>query len=198
MISRRSLLLLPAFLSLAGCAAVTVPAGFAPDKVKLPILRPDFREPLTLTADQLITLTFAEAAVAKGAPASVPELRAMLVIKGDSLDMALIALNVSVWRIHASPDGIQESRHRLLDGRLQAEPMLRDLVFCLWPEASLRAQLDADPNGPWSLSVSENRRELAKGTTRMIEMTQTGSVMTLVNHPEGYSLRIETRVESEP
>ena len=59
MISRRSLLLLPALFSLAGCAALSVPSGFMPGAVRLPDLRPDFRTPLTFSADQLITLAFA-------------------------------------------------------------------------------------------------------------------------------------------
>ena len=192
MISRRSLLLLPALFSLAGCAALSVPSGFMPGAVRLPDLRPDFRTPLTFSADQLITLAFAPEAVAHGAPESVPELRAMLVVKGDSLDMALIAMNVPVWRIHASPAGIQESRHRLLDTRVQAGPLLRDLAFCLWPEENLRTQL-AEIGGGWSLFVEPDRRTLAEGTSRLLEMRREGSVITLVNHPEGYSLRIYSR-----
>lgn len=196
MISRRSLLLFPACLSLAGCAALSVPSGFRPGAVQLPELRPDFRTPLTFTADQLITLSFSAEAVAQGAPESVPELRAMLVVKGDSLDMALIAMNVPVWRLHASPAGIQESRHRLLDTRVQAKPLLRDLAFCLWPEENLRTQL-AEIGGSWTLSVSPDRRTLAQGTTRLLDMHREGSVITLVNHPEGYSLRIDSRPQSD-
>ena len=196
MISRRQLLLFPACLSLAGCAALSVPSGFNPGAVHLPDLQPDFHSPLTYTADQLITLTFSPEAVAQGAPANVPELRAMLIVKGDSLDMALIAMNVPVWRIHASPAGIQESRHRLLDTRVQARPLLRDLAFCLWPEENLRRQL-ADIGGEWQLSVSADQRSLALGSSRLLEMHRKDSVITLINHPEGYSLRIDSRPSAD-
>lgn len=192
LLSRRLFLLSSAALLLSGCGTISRHAPFSPTTA-LPPFYPNFPSPFTALIDQLITVSFAEAARQGGAPAEVPELRAMLNVKADSLDLALFALHQSVWRLLVSPAGLQESRHPLLDGHVQARAFLRDLTFCLWPETALREMI-AQTGTPdkWSLSVTETRRILSSGDVRLFDMEVRDGITVLNNYPEGYTLTIRT------
>ncbi|MFU0841334.1 MAG: hypothetical protein ACFWTZ_01735 [Burkholderia sp.] len=200
MISRRTLLSIPFMLALGGCATdganSSAEASSDAAGIVLPKIYPDFSIGETLSAEQVLSFKFSRDAIADGAPAHLPPLSSRLVLKGDSLEMAISEKDVSVWHIHASPSGIQESRNPILDSHVQAQNLLRDITFCLWPEESLRNIIEkAGPcRGGESLRlvVGKDSRRLYAGSRIALEMQKRGSVTTLKSHTEGYALRMQT------
>lgn len=195
MSTRRHLIaasMLAAFVG-TGCTSVFVkPAPFL-TVTDFPAFYPRFPIPFTADWDQMIAVRFAEEARAGGAPANVPELRSRLLVKPDSLDAALLAMNFPVWRLYLSPAGLRESRHGLLDKRVAAAPFLRDLTFALWPEKALREMLAESPEPErWRLVVTDTERRLSTGNLLLLQMKKTGAVITITNYPEGYTLTITT------
>ena len=196
MSNRRQLLaasLIAASALSAGCTSIMQkPAPFL-SVTDLPRFFPRFPIPFTADWEQMIAVHFIDEAKAGGAPANIPELRTRLLVKPDSLEVALLAMNFPVWRLYLSPTGLRESRHGLLDKRVAAEPFLRDLTFALWPEKDIREMLAESPDADrWSLRVSTNTRRLTAGNLLLLEMKKEGDVITLTNHPEGYTLTITT------
>lgn len=196
MTSRRHLLavsLIAASAFSAGCTSVLQkPAPFL-SVTDFPRFYPRFPIPFTADWEQMITVHFVEEAKAGGAPANIPELRTRLLVKSDSLEVALLAMNFPVWRLYLSPAGLRESRHGLLDKRVATEPFLRDLTFALWPEKDIREMLAESPDADrWSLRISKNTRRLTTGNLLLLDMKKEGNVIRLTNHPEGYTLTITT------
>lgn len=176
-----------------GCTSVFVkPAPFL-TVTDFPAFYPRFPIPFSADWDQMIAVRFVDEARAGGAPSNIPELRTRLLVKPDSLEAALLAMNFPVWRLYLSPAGLRESRHGLLDRRVAAEPFLRDLTFALWPETALREMLADSPEPErWRLVVSADERRLSAGNLLLLHMKKTGDKITLANYPEGYTLTITT------
>lgn len=173
-----------------GCAVPQIPAPFL-SVTEFPAFFPQFPIPFSADWEELIAVEFTEEARRGGAPDNIPELRTRLLVKPDALEVALLAMNFPVWRLNLSPAGLRESRHGLLDKRVSAQPFLRDLTFCLWPEKDVRAMLAASP-GPerWKLHLAPNARRLTSGNLLLLDMKVENGVTTLTNHPEGYTLTI--------
>lgn len=159
----------------------------------VPVRLMPLSEAPTLTLDQLIQVRFLQRALDEGAPASVPPLRAMVLIDQKRIAAVITAMGLTVWRFSYTNAGVSESRSPQLDGRIDAAHFLRDLMFVLWPLESVRR---AYPEG----TVSEAERSGTRTRTLVIA----GRVMlravvtkahgrflaTITNEAESYSLAI--------
>lgn len=159
----------------------------------VPVRLMPLAEAPTLTLDQLIQVRFLKKALDEGAPASVPPLRAMVLIDETRIAAVITAMGLTVWRFVYSAAGIAESRAPQLDGRIDAEHFLRDLMFVLWPLESVKR---AYPEG----CVLENERGASRTRTleiagrlmlRAVVTKENGRfVATITNDAEGYALSI--------
>lgn len=164
----------------------------------LPVFLPDAAEAPRMTLDQQIRVVFSAEAAAQGAPASVPPLRAMVVLAPGSADAAFTALGMTVWRLSWDGKEITESRSPRLDERVSAEKFLRDLAFTLWPMESVRSALPAGYELRRTGGQGSETRQLLMNGAEALRAVRTESsggsheLITLTNRAEGYTLFIES------
>lgn len=198
------------FMPLTGCvetkapsiytACQTAPQGTEATKVEnpaplactysVPKLRPHFHRIQKSTTVGTLKIQYGTEAMQAGAPQNLPTFDLNLQIKGDSIDLGLFTQQVSIWRIHAAPNTIQESRHPLLDTHLSAKALIRDITFMYWPTDTLTTLVTALCRD-CKVTVRGKQRLLTRGGYTLLEMTEDDKTMTLRNFPEGYTLTIQ-------
>lgn len=180
-----------AFTACSPVPPATVPAK-ATDKqttptcnFAVPNIRPDFHSAPKVTGSGTLTIAYDDASVAAGAPEHLPPFAARLHVKGDSIDLALSAKNVSIWHVNVTPNTVQESRHPLLDSNLHAKALIRDITFTTWPLKSL-VNILARTCPDCRVSESNGIRTLSRDGVTLLEMKRSDGITTLRNYPEGY------------
>ena len=180
-----------------GAKAAQAPsATHEPARLRAPLALPSLADAPTLTLEQSIRVRFHEKALAAGAPESVPPLRAMVLVDPRRISAVFTALGLVVWRIDYTEEGLRETRHPKLSEKVEASRMLRDFMFVLWPEESIRRVLPSYARFSSARSVTSCRRTLTldeKPALRAVTTEIDGrSRTTLVNDLEGYTLTIES------
>lgn len=180
-----------------GAKAAQAPsATHEPARLRAPLALPSLADAPTLTLEQSIRVRFHEKALAAGAPESVPPLRAMVLVDPRRISAVFTALGLVVWRIDYTEEGLRETRHPKLSEKVEASRMLRDFMFVLWPEESIRRVLPSYARFSSARSAASCRRTLTldeKPALRAVTTEIDGrSRTTLVNDLEGYTLTIES------
>lgn len=164
------------------------------------VFLPSVEDAPELMLDERLVIAFDEKAVSAGAPSSVPPLRALVSAAPGSLDAALTAMGVTLWRIHWDAGGVTERRHARLDAHVSAERFLRDLTFALWPAASIRAALPAGCALEERASGEARARLLVRGGAPVASVVERPirdesaprRVSVVRNALEGYRITIES------
>ena len=178
--------------SLAPSAAEQTPAKPA----SIPVFLPSIDEAPKLSLDQQIVIRFSQTAAEHGAPKSVPPLRATVLTAPGSVQAVFSALGMTVWRITWDGNTITEARSPRLDAHVEAQRLLRDLAFTLWPAGSVRKAVPEGYVFSCRLRGTTEIRELSLDGATLLSahITQMGgrSIITIENAAEGYSLQIES------
>ena len=146
--------------------------------------------------EQEIRVQMSAKALAAGAPAHIPTLRAMVMLAPGRISAVVSAMGLTVWRIEADRSGIRETRRPELDPRIRAADFIHDLQFTYWPLKSLEAAHAAVGNVVEKETGATRRRELWSGSEfallSVATRAATRTLITVANRRAGYCLQIES------
>ncbi len=184
----------------------------APAESALPRIVPRLEDAPERLLDQQLRVRFSPEALKAGAPSDVPTLRAMVLLDTTRLSAVVTAMGLTVWRVDFTKEGLTETRHALLDNRLDAPKFVRDFALAYWPVESLRStlpercRLDADFRQ--SAAGTDETRTLVCGGAPLLRVVTTTNAApnaaglvpegtlsrtSIENRAEGYRIDIESR-----
>ena len=134
--------------------------------------------------EQEIRVQMSAKALAAGAPAHIPTLRAMVMLAPGRISAVVSAMGLTVWRIEADRSGIR------------AADFIHDLQFTYWPLKSLEAAHAAVGKVVEKETGATRRRELWSGSEFALLSVATRAanrtLITVENRRAGYCLQIES------
>ena len=146
--------------------------------------------------EQEIRVQMSAKALAAGAPAHIPTLRAMVMLAPGRISAVVSAMGMTVWRIEANRSGIRETRRPELDPRIRVADFIHDLQFTYWPLKSLETAHAAVGKVVEKETGATRRRELWSGSEPALLSVATRAanrtLITVENRRAGYSLQIES------
>ena len=146
--------------------------------------------------EQEIRVQMSAKALAAGAPAHIPTLRAMVMLAPGRISAVVSAMGLTVWRIEADRSGIRETRRPELDPRIRVADFIHDLQFTYWPLKSLEAAHAAVGTVVEKETGATRRRELWSGSEfallSVATRAATRTLITVENRRAGYCLQIES------
>jgi hypothetical protein len=126
----------------------------------------------------------------------------LAVLEADGQKMVLVGLSPSgqrLLRITWTGQQVAADQDPSVPVKIEAEPILRDVVLANWPEAALKSAL---AGSPWTVDFDGPRRTLRRGDAIWVTVAPepgAGDEAVLVDHKvEGYRVHVHTVERSEP